>query len=77
VGYVAPRIVVGCFDDHEQAIDDYPRRDVSHAMSQDSDRWEAYMATFQRALPDAASGEKWLPMRRIFALADHQGLATP
>ena len=23
------------------------------------------------ALPDAAAGEKWLPMRRIFALADH------
>jgi len=46
-------------------------------MTQDSDRWEAYMATFQRALPDAAPGEKWLPMRRIFALADHHGLATP
>jgi len=60
-----------------EATDDYPRRDVSHATSQDTDRWEAYMATFQRALPDAPPGEKWLPMRRIFALADHQGLATP
>jgi len=60
-----------------EAADDYPRRDVPNAMSQDSDRWEAYMATFQRALPDAAPGEKWLPMRRIFALADHHGLATP
>jgi L-rhamnose mutarotase len=60
-----------------EAADDYPRRDVPNAMSQDSDRWEAYMATFQRVLPDAAPGEKWLPMRRIFALADHHGLATP
>jgi L-rhamnose mutarotase len=59
-----------------KAAEDYPRRDASDAFSQDSDRWEAYMATFQRALPDAAPGEKWLPMRRIFALADHKGLST-
>ncbi len=54
-----------------KAADDYPRRGASDAARQDSARWEAYMATFQRALPDAAAGEKWLPMRRIFALADH------
>ena len=54
-----------------KAADDYPRRGASDAARRDSARWEAYMATFQRALPDAAAGEKWLPMRRIFALADH------
>jgi len=54
-----------------KAADDYPRPGASDAAQQDSARWEAYMATFQRALPDAAAGEKWLPMRRIFALADH------
>jgi L-rhamnose mutarotase len=59
-----------------KAAEDYPRHDASDAARQDSDRWEAYMATFQRALPDAAPGEKWLPMRRIFALADHQGRST-
>jgi len=26
--------------------------------------------------PDAAPGEKWLPLRCIFALADHQGSTT-
>jgi L-rhamnose mutarotase len=45
------------------------------AARQDSARWEAYMATFQRALPGAAAGEKWLPMRRIFALADLKELS--
>jgi L-rhamnose mutarotase len=54
-----------------KAADDYPRPGASDAARQDGARWEAYMATFQRALPDAATGEKWLPMRRIFALADH------
>jgi len=58
-----------------KAADDYPRRGASDAAQADSARWEAYMATFQRALPDAAAGEKWLPMRRIFALADHIGLS--
>ena len=54
-----------------KAADDYPRRGASDAARQDSARWEAYMATFHPDLPDAAAGEKWLPMRRIFALADH------
>lgn len=30
--------------------------------------WEALMWNFQQALPDAAPGEKWLPMERIFQL---------
>jgi L-rhamnose mutarotase len=30
--------------------------------------WEALMWRFQRPLPHAAEGEKWLPMNRIFSL---------
>jgi L-rhamnose mutarotase len=57
------------------AAEDYPRYDASHIGQQENDRWEAYMATFQRALPGAAPGEKWKGLRRIFALADHKGLS--
>lgn len=32
--------------------------------------WERLMGTFQRALPWAAPGEKWLRMQRIFSLAE-------
>jgi L-rhamnose mutarotase len=32
--------------------------------------WERLMGTFQRALPGAAPGEKWTPMRRIFSLTE-------
>src|SRR5260370_27194935 len=54
-----------------KTADDYPRLGASDAARQDSARWEACIATFQRALPDAAAREQWLPMRRIFALGDH------
>jgi L-rhamnose mutarotase len=30
--------------------------------------WEALMWRFQKALPEAQPGEKWLPMERIFVL---------
>lgn len=30
--------------------------------------WEALMDTFQRRLPWAAPGQKWVPMERIFSL---------
>jgi L-rhamnose mutarotase len=30
--------------------------------------WEALMWKFQQALPSAAPGEKWLPMKKIFEL---------
>jgi L-rhamnose mutarotase len=30
--------------------------------------WETLMWKFQRALPEARPGEKWLPMERIFKL---------
>lgn len=31
-------------------------------------KWEALMSTFQRPLPQAKPGEKWLLMERIFEL---------
>lgn len=30
--------------------------------------WEALMWQYQQALPSAAPGEKWLPMKKIFEL---------
>jgi L-rhamnose mutarotase len=32
--------------------------------------WEELMWKFQKALPDAPPGEKWLPMGRIFTLEE-------
>lgn len=58
-----------------EAADDYPRRDTSDVAHRETVRWEAYMATFQRTLPDAAAGDKWSSMRRIFVLSDHKGLS--
>ena len=36
--------------------------------SEDVQAWERLMWEFQQPLPGAAEGEKWLPMKRIFAL---------
>lgn len=36
----------------------------------DVQAWERLMWTFQRALPWAAPGEKWVAMERIFSLTD-------
>ena len=58
-----------------EAADDYPRHDPSEFRRLEIARWEACMATFQRALSDHAPGEKWSPMRCIFRLADHGGEA--
>ena len=53
--------------------DDYPRnRDIPAAY----DAWEALMWTFQKALPHAAPGQKWVPMTRIFDLGEQQGRAA-
>ena len=32
--------------------------------------WETLMWNYQKALPWARPGEKWVPMRRIFSLTD-------
>lgn len=38
--------------------------------------WEHLMWRFQRALPWAAPGEKWVPMRRMFSLAHPSAAST-
>jgi L-rhamnose mutarotase len=43
---------------------------AADAASQDVQNWEAMMWEFQQALPFARPGEKWLPMERIYALAE-------
>ena len=49
--------------------DDYPRaRDIPP----EYDEWEALMWTFQKALPHAAPGQKWMPMTRIFDLGQQK-----
>jgi L-rhamnose mutarotase len=58
-----------------EAADDYPRHDASEVAQRETVRWEAYMATFQRILPDATAGDKWSSMQRIFVLSDHKGLS--
>jgi L-rhamnose mutarotase len=48
-----------------EVADDYPR---AVATSVEVKRWEELMWRFQRPLPHAAEGEKWVPMKRIFSL---------
>ena len=48
-----------------EVSDDYPRPVAAPAETAD---WEALMWRFQRPLPSAAQGEKWVAMRRIFDL---------
>jgi L-rhamnose mutarotase len=51
--------------------DDYPRaRDIPAKY----DEWEGLMWTFQKALPHAAPGQKWMPMTKIFDLTDQRGI---
>jgi L-rhamnose mutarotase len=50
--------------------DDYPR---ARAVPPEYDRWETLMWHFQKALPHAAPGEKWLPMAKIFDLDAQRG----
>lgn len=59
-----------------EAADDFPRLDPSSFSQQESARWEAYMATFQRVLPDAAAHEKWAPLRCVFQLSLHNGIES-
>ena len=53
--------------------DDYPRaRDIPP----EHDQWESLMWGFQKALPHAGSGQKWLPMTQIFDLAQQRGVTA-
>jgi L-rhamnose mutarotase len=55
-----------------EAPDDFSldAKAAADAANPDVQAWERLMWTFQRALPWAAPGEKWVAMRRIFSLAD-------
>ncbi len=50
-----------------EVADDFPRA-IDGALAEVDARWEAAMGRFQKALPHAAPGEKWLAMTRIYAL---------
>ncbi|MBO9707405.1 MAG: L-rhamnose mutarotase [Caulobacter sp.] len=39
--------------------------------SDDVQAWERLMWRFQKPLPEAPEGEKWMALRRIFALEEH------
>ena len=39
--------------------------------------WEAMMWKYQRALPWARNGQKWLPMQQIFSLQETAYVSTP
>lgn len=47
--------------------EDWPRAKPA-SLSDVEARWEAAMDRFQKRLPFAAAGEKWVPMTRLFAL---------
>lgn len=50
-----------------EAADDYPR---AVETPPEIAEWETLMWRFQRALPHAAPGEKWVPMQRIFTFGE-------
>lgn len=55
-----------------EAPDDFSleAKAAADASNPDVQAWERLMWTFQRALPWAAPGEKWVRMERIFSLGD-------
>lgn len=50
-----------------QVAEDYPR---AVPAPPEIERWETLMWRFQRPLPHAAPGEKWVEMQQIFSLDD-------
>jgi L-rhamnose mutarotase len=50
-----------------EVADNYPRPIET---PEEVERWEELMWRFQRPLPHAAEGEKWVPMKRIFNLEE-------
>jgi L-rhamnose mutarotase len=50
-----------------EVAEDYPRAVESPA---EIAEWETLMWRYQRALPHAALGEKWVPMQRIFVFGE-------
>jgi L-rhamnose mutarotase len=56
-----------------ETADDCPRTVHAECLVAENIRWERLMDRFQRRLKDAAPGEKWSPLERIFVLAEHAG----
>ncbi|WP_047866873.1 L-rhamnose mutarotase [Sphingomonas paucimobilis] len=52
-----------------EVAEDWPRAIPSDLAATDA-RWEAAMDRFQKPLPHAAPGEKWVAMERIYSLDD-------
>ena len=50
-----------------EVAEDYPRAVEPPA---EIAEWEALMWRYQRTLPHAAPGEKWVPMQRIFLFGE-------
>ncbi|WP_294237310.1 L-rhamnose mutarotase [uncultured Sphingomonas sp.] len=50
-----------------EVTDDWPRAIPAELAAVDT-RWEAAMDRFQKPLPHAAPGEKWVAMERIYSL---------
>ena len=50
--------------------DDFPR---ARPVPPEYDEWETLMWSFQKALPHAAPGQKWVPMDKIFDLGEQRG----
>jgi len=50
-----------------EVSDDYPRPVEAPP---EVEAWEKLMWRFQKPLPNAADGEKWVEMRRIFSLSE-------
>lgn len=57
-----------------ETTDDFPRPVDAQSLVEENLRWETMMDRFQRRLKDAAPGEKWSPLERIFLLAEHAGV---
>lgn len=53
--------------------DDYPR---ARAVPPEYGVWENLMWRFQKALPHAKPGQKWVPMEQIFDLSAQKGRMT-
>jgi len=60
-----------------EAADDFPRNVHAEALVEENLRWERLMGGFQLRLKDAAPGEKWSPLDRIFLLSEHSGTRKP
>ena len=52
-----------------EVAEDWPRAIPSDLAATDA-RWEAAMDRFQKPLPHAAPGEKWVAMKCIYSLDD-------